>query len=676
MLLSLLFPFAVPAVLVAQIAVGSPNPATVSVTIGAAPANALKIPAALFGSFLEPIGDSINHGLSAEILTNPSLESGLWDDAHEEEMFRTQPELIQSSNKFALPLPWLPLDPREGRRFTVHYGNAANSWQSLEMMGVPGYDVGIMQEVYLPVQRTLDYKVSFYAKHLEGSPRITVLLRSHDGGKILAQATVVAAESTWKKYAAELTLPPGAVQPMQQVDFGVKVEADERVDVDEFSLMPNDATDGFDPDVVAMAKAMNLAELRFGGNFTSTYDWRDGIGPIDKRVSMENLAWGIPEYNTFGTDEFLAFCKLIHTVPQFDLNMGSGTPQLASEWVRYIRQHYHGKVIYEMGNELYNTPQTGWVPVDQIAARTLAFSKAVRAVDPDAEIIATGERPNSFEKWNAEQLRNPAGTYNYLSTHFIRGTERVALQAASPDFKASSAYALPYEVGRNLQQMEAQKDAVPGYRGKVHFAMTEWLFSGRGQGGKEGPGFSNEGGALMIAGVFNTLIRTSPIVELTDMTGVLEFAGIWKQREQTFATPSYYTFRLYSSVKDNTILPVKTDSGTYDVHGGIQGYEEMTGVPYIDVVAALSPDGKVLTLFSINRDLKKDIPVQLEMGWFHPGPKVDVEQIKAASRDQANSDVNPRHVIPVSSTFTVEGQGPASYTLPHESVTMMRFYAR
>ncbi len=678
-LICLLILCALSSELSAQIVVKTANPSSVSVVVGSAPPNARKVPDTIFGSFLEPIGDSINHGLSAEILTNPSLEGGLWNHTNLEKMFTEQPELISSSNGFGLPLPWEPLDRKAGRRFALHFGDAANTWQSVELMGVPGFDVGIKQRVYLPVQRTLDYNVSFYAKHLQGSSQITVLLLSHDTEKALAQAKVRAVNSVWTKYSAKLTLQAGAVQPLQQVDFAVKVADDERVDVDEFSLMPQDAVDGLDPDVIALSKAMGMTELRLAGNFSSYYDWRDGIGPLDRRLTMENIAWGIPEYNKFGTDEFLAFCKMVHAVPQFGLNMGSGTPLEAADWVRYIRQHYKGKVIYELGNELYGKWQVGWVPVDQIAARTLAFSKAVRSVDPNAEIIATGGMPQSFEKWNGQQLSNPPGTFNYLSTHFIRRTNEVALSGASDDFMAAAAYALPFAVGHNFQRMHAQVDAVPGYSHKVHFAITEWLFSSRGKGERvftnQSPNSKNEGGAIMVAGVFNTLIRTIPIVSISDMTGLMEFAGIWKRREQVYVTPSYYVFRMYSSVKGNMILPVKTDSGTYDVHGGVQGFENMAGIPYIDVVATMSPDGKSMTLFCINRDLAKDTPVRIDPGAFHHGGMADVQQLKAASRYEVNDEVHPQQVIPTSSTLTVSRTGPFTYTLPHESVTMIRLRA-
>lgn len=677
-LLCLLTVFSTRLPLMGQIHVEKANPSEVSIVIDAPAKNAGIVPDTIFGSFLEPIGNSINHGLSAEILANPSLESGLWNEANREKMFAAQPELKAASNHFALPLPWEPLDERAGMRFARHYGDAANSWQSLEIMGVPGYSVGIRQQVYLPVQRTLRYNVSLYGKHLTGNSDITLLLLSHDDGKVLAQAVVHAGQTGWKKYAATLVLQPGQVQPLQPVEFGLRVEDNERVDIDELSLMPQDAIDGLDPDVVALAKAMNLTELRLGGNFSSYYNWRDGIGPADKRVTRENTAWGIPEYNEFGTDEFLAFCKMIHAAPQFDLNMGTGTPEEAADWVRYIRSHYQGNVLYEIGNELYGKWQTGWIPMGQIAERTLAYSKAVRAVDPQAPIIATGGMPQSYAKWNAAQLTNPPGTFNFLSTHFIHVTNQVQLKDGTPDFIASAAYALPYAVEQDLRQMQVQVDATPGYRGTVHFAMTEWLFNSRAPKGyrvftNESPSSKNEGGALMAAAMLNTFIRTSPIVSVADMTGILEFAGIWKRREQVYATPAYYAFRLYSSIKGDTILTIKSDSGTYGVKGGYPGFQTMSGIPYVDAVATLSQDRGILTLFCINRDLTKDIPVQMDLRWFHPEGRAHVEQIKAASRYDVNDEVSPRHVVPIPSSIPVPSGGPVRYTLPHESVTVIRF---
>jgi alpha-N-arabinofuranosidase len=673
------FLLAGPATVSAQIRQDAPNPAAVSITVGGPGPSATRIPSTLFGSFLEPIDNSINQGLSAELVVNGSLESGLWNYPNLSAMVADQPALAHSSD-LGLPYPWLPLHSSAGNRYALHHTNAANSWQSLEIMGYPGARAGIMQRVYLPAQRTQTYVASLYVRHLSGSAAITLLIKKHQGEDILASGSVNAESNKWTKYSATLKLKPGALQPLEASDFALSVDPDERIEVDEISLEPADAINGLDPDVVRMAQEMHSTEVRFGGNFSSQYDWREGTGPLDKRITEQNTAWGIPEYNRFGTDEFLRFVKLLHATPQIDLNMGTGTPEQAAAWVSYIHSHYPGKVIYELGNELYGNWQIGHIPVDQIAERTLAFSRAVRAVDPNAELIATGGMPQEFDRWNTAQLTDPPGTYNLLSTHFIRNTNQVGLPDATPEFKAAAAYALPVALGRFFQSMQTQLDAVPALRGKVHFAMDEWLFNSRAKGPgrvftNDSPSWKNEGGGIIVAGVFNTLVRESNIVPVAEMTGLIDFAGIWKEQGEVYATPSYYIFKLYTSIAGDNVLPVMDNSGSYDVRGGVADVASIDKVPYVDTIATESPDGSRLTLFLVNRSMS-DMPVKLDLGDFDPAASAQIEQMSSASRYDSNDAEHPRKVVPRPSTLQVGASGPVQVTLPRESVTMVRFLHR
>src|SRR5256884_5748522 len=137
-----------------------------------------------------------------------------------------------------------------------------------------------------------------------------------------------------------------------------------------------------------MAKAMKTPLLRFGGNFTSAYHWRDGIGPRDKRVSMLNIAWGMPEYNTFGTDEFLRFCELIGARPQIALNLGSGTTEEAAGWGKYLQQHWDehtGGGLWELGNGVGGAFQGGDPTRQGVGERTKPLSRAGRQMDPKAK---------------------------------------------------------------------------------------------------------------------------------------------------------------------------------------------------------------------------------------------------------------------------------------------------
>ena len=88
---------------------------------------------------------------------------------------------------------------------------------------------------------------------------------------------------------------------------------------------------GFRKDVLGLLRELRIGVLRWpGGNFVSNYHWTDGIGPKAGRPRRPELAWGGEEPNTFGTDEFLAYCAELgrepgSVAPYICLNMGTGT---------------------------------------------------------------------------------------------------------------------------------------------------------------------------------------------------------------------------------------------------------------------------------------------------------------------------------------------------------------
>lgn len=651
-----------------QVTVTEPIPATATVDVQAAAVSKQSIPRTIFGTFLEPIGNSTYNGLWAELLQNPSFEAGLWSPDNVARMLHDNPELRRASD-LALPLPWEPLDVRQGNRYEVEYGEAANSWQSLRVFSVPGQPTGIKQKVYLPIQRTRDYVGSFYARHLSGDTGITLSLRKRDQAKVLASQLIQVEDASWKKYSFVLHVEPGQLHPLDPADFVVEVTGNERVELDQFSLMPADAKDGLDPDVVKMAREMKTPLVRFGGNFTSAYHWTDGVGPRDKRINKLNLAWGIPEYNSFGTDEFLEFCRAIGAQPQIALNLGSGTPEEAASWVRYVDEHWsrHSGLLWELGNELWGNWNLGYPTREELAGRTAEFSRAVRAADPAARLIATGADPDEFKSWNAIQLTNPPGTFNYLSAHFVVGTSDVLLKNPTPDFVDAAAFALPVELGRKLHEAQEQIDDTPGYKGKVHLAFTEWLFVGNRNGA---PIYTNTGGAIITGGFLNMLMRNADIVPISDMTGIMEFAGIWKNRGQVYASPGYYVFKMYANADAAKLVAVSTDAGAYSVANGVRRLPEIASVPYLDVTAALSQDGKTLTLFCVNRSLDTDIPTTIRLHDFAAAPTAIVQTLSSSALTEGNDEVSPNRVIPSDSVETVQ---PTGWTriFRHASVTVI-----
>jgi alpha-N-arabinofuranosidase len=455
----------------------------------------------------------------------------------------------------------LPWDANAGNRYETHVGNAANSYQSIELLGEPGAAVGLMQRLYLPVHRTRRYTANVYARRLAGSGELTFALRNQSGRE-LAHANTSVERGTWTKLSASLELPKDSLPPREKVDFGVYTVGTGRIEIDQLTLTPADAVDGFDPDVLALAKQMGMTELRFGGNFSSFYHWREGIGNPSARKTVINVGWGIPEYNNFGTDEFLQLCRDLNVIPQININMGSGTVKEAADWVRYIRKRYQGPVIWELGNELWGPWQVGPPTIQQLPARTLAFSKAVRAASPEDEIIATGGTPTGFADWNAAELGLPRGTFDDLSLHFVETSGRDERWKPRTIASTYMVYAKSYHVGESFGTLQQQVDS-SAHRNHVHFAMTEWLFNsmaeGEGNFTSDFPAWNNLGGAVAAAGFLNTLLRHTAEIRIADMTGMIEFAGIAKHREVVYAQPAFYVFQMYSGIKGQQFLQIQTD---------------------------------------------------------------------------------------------------------------------
>ena len=651
----------------AQITESSPSPSgPVHLKISRS-ATQSTVPATLFGSFLEPIRSATYGGLWADVVENPSFEEGMWSSGNAAALLKERPELLHGSD-VGLPLPWEPLDRSQGSRYAPVRGDAANSFQSILIMALPGKEVGILEKVYLPVQRELTYNGSLWIKHVEGGPEVRVSLRRRGHpSDILASATIIASSDIWTKFPFTLQLKAGSVAAQDPLDLVISLSDDARAKVDNIGLVPADAIDGMDPDVLALARDLHSPLVRFGGNYTSAYDWHDGIGPMDKRISKVNAAWGIPEYNTFGTAEFLDFCRLIGAEPQIALNLGTGSPQEAAEWVRYVDQHWAkhgGGLLWELGNELWGNFQIGYPTEARIAAKTLAFSKAVRGVDPHARLIATGGDEDSFPSWNAQQLALPLGSFDFLSTHFVVN-DNVQLQNASEDFHTQASLALPWGLAGKMQEIKEQ--AVQAGRPNVKVAFTEWLAV---PDGHPAPGFSNLGGALFAGGFLNMLMRNTDAIAISDMTGIIEFAGINKKHGQAFGAPAYWVLREYASTRPQILLSVATDTPTYDVHQGNQRLAEIKDVPYLDVVAAESTDKKSLVLFCVNRSLThaEEAEIDLSAAGMTKG-NARITTITGESILAENDELNPTKVSP--QTHSQAFKGKLMHSFPARSVTVI-----
>jgi len=114
--------------------------------------------------------------------------------------------------------------------------------------------------------------------------------------------------------------------------------------VGENSKIPN--TNGIRKELVEEMRKIKAPVVRYpGGCFADSYDWRDGLGPANKRPRRTNF-WADAESssapashkyepNQFGTNEFARFCRLIGCQPYLAANIRSLGAEQFYQWIEY-----------------------------------------------------------------------------------------------------------------------------------------------------------------------------------------------------------------------------------------------------------------------------------------------------------------------------------------------------
>jgi alpha-N-arabinofuranosidase len=117
--------------------------------------------------------------------------------------------------------------------------------------------------------------------------------------------------------------------------------------------------DGLRKSLIEHLRKIKATVIRFpGGCFADSYDWRDGIGPAEKRPRRTNF-WAMGESekapashrydpNAVGTNEFVHFCKLIGAEPYLAANVRSLPASAFQQWVEYCNSPAGSTTLADM----------------------------------------------------------------------------------------------------------------------------------------------------------------------------------------------------------------------------------------------------------------------------------------------------------------------------------------
>ena len=436
--------------------------------------------------------------------------------------------------------------------------------------------------------------------------------------------------------------------------------------VGEDSKIPN--VKGFRKDVLEAVKEIRPAVMRYpGGNFASGYHWLDGVGPRDQRPNRFDMAWGAEEPNEFGTDEFLEWCKLVEVDPFIVVNSGNGTPQEAAEWVEYCNSardtHYaslrrsnghaepYGVKLWGIGNELYGKWQVGFcVDGGECARRTVEFANEMRKVDPNIDLVAVGcEDP----EWNLEMIKNAGEWFDYLSVHIYIGGAKPYRELA----------AVPVDIERRLRNVYGLVESARrryGVKREIRLAFDEWNVWYPEAKAPLHEQVTSVKDAVFTGSVVNVLHRLCRIVPIGGFAQTVNVLPLIVATDdgRMILTPQYLVFKMYAANTGSQALRAVVDSPSY------HSQELKEYIPFIDLSATLTEDGKTLYLYAVNRHEEETAELNVSFRGFKPR-KASQQYIAGRTTEDRNTLDNPDNVRIQKAHPKIEKEEVLLTLLPH-----------
>jgi alpha-L-arabinofuranosidase len=461
------------------------------------------------------------------------------------------------------------------------------------------------------------------------------------------------------------------------------------------SPIPN--TRGIRNDVVAALKALKVPNVRWpGGCFADDYHWRKGVGPAGKRAVILNPSWGgVTESNAFGSHEFMDFLGQIGSEAYLSVNVGSGTPQEASEWLEYLTTNQPSTLGQErvangqaapfkvsflgIGNESWDCG--GNMSADYYLSQLKTYARFVRNFHPDQQgatnpmvKIAVGPGGGDEPRWTGwtETIMKAWKDHSWswdidglsLHNYTVIDWDKKYKSVGFGEAEYSRFLKATLEMDKIIDTHAAIMDKYDPKK-KVALVVDEWGSWYAPLAGSN-PAFlvqqNSLRDAVLAALNLNIFARHADRVRMANiaqMVNVLQ-AMILTDKEKMVLTPTYHVFRMYVPFQDATFVPVTLDAGRYTT-GDVT-------LPRVDAIAAKDRNG-VLWLAVTNIDPTR--PADISVAVSGTGAQVvSGDTLTAPAVDSVNTFDAPGTVVPRPVTGKVEG-GRVLLTLAPKSVTVV-----
>ena len=446
-------------------------------------------------------------------------------------------------------------------------------------------------------------------------------------------------------------------------------------------------SDGLRTDVLDALGRLKITAMRYpGGNAASGYHWMDGVGPKSQRPVVRELAWQSIEPNEFGTDEYVRLCRRMGWTPMLTVNLGTGSPEEARNWVEYCNcpsgtryadmrtangsSEPHNVKLWCLGNEMDGPWQIGHVPAEQYAIRAQQAAKIMKDVDKGLELVACGSCSvglPTYMEWDRQVLEHMGPLADYVSLHRYVG---------NPDNDTPDFLAVTNAIDRQIEEVDAVCRFVQARRRskkRAYLCFDEWNvwyknreMDGRG---KKAPRLIEEvynlEDALVVSGFLNSFIRHADSVKIANIAQIVNvIAPILTDGDKMLIQSIFYPFEMFSTRRRGISLRLAMQGPSYE--GKTNGK-----AGFIDASAIL--DGGRLHVFATNRSLDQSAPLHLEAANSTIAALETGEILTGPDPKAANSFDKPDVITSRSFGEARITHGKAHLQLPPLSITAMTF---
>jgi alpha-N-arabinofuranosidase len=429
--------------------------------------------------------------------------------------------------------------------------------------------------------------------------------------------------------------------------------------------------DGFRTDVIEALKQIKVPIVRWpGGCFVSTYHWVDGVGP--ERQPVYDKTWQVEDPNTFGTDEYIKWCRKVGCEPYICTNAGTGTPEEMSDWVEYCNLSVgkwgrmrmangyaepHNVKYWSVGNENWGAHELGARTVQEWGPLVRESAKLMLSVSKDLKLFAAA---TSNKNWTLPLLREAGRHLNYISIHGYWDPLFHHNNPAPFIDCMMKTDAPEQDIQRTIGILEEA-----GFGGgRIKIAYDEWNlrnwhhpwhgnfrrgFDLEARRKNDIPSQYTMADALFSACFLNTCLRYADIVDIACFSPIVNARGpLYVHKDGIVKRTTYHVFDMYVNSLEDYVYPVKVKSEKLKHDGD--------STPVLDCVLTTDENMTRFTYAAVNKSPDKTVSLYLgleELGLENP-ETVRAKVLSGSSPDDYNEVGAENRVVPVDTILKVK----------------------